>query len=241
MGGCSAGQRCWRALRALASNCFTPSPVPSLSRHSVGRRVLPLQLAPEESIRSAQTALERIARSKLLQGCRVQSAVVAEKPAHEAIVRRAVATHADLIISGTRMRGFANRLVLRHTDWELIRHAPVPLLLVKSDRLSAKPVVLAAIDPLHANAKPARTGRPDSGAGEPHGDRSQGHSARCPRLHAAERHIGGRHRGARDLERDRSRRGLCAAGRTGIHPVRCGRLRFHRIGAICASAIRRRN
>ena len=47
-------------------------------------------------------------------------------------------------------------MVLRHTDWELVRHSPVPLLLVKSRRKAAKPVVLASIDPLHANAKPTR-------------------------------------------------------------------------------------
>jgi universal stress protein E len=121
----------------------------------IGRRVLSLQLTPEESLQVAQKNLERIARSKLLLGCRVQSVAVADKPAHEAIVRRAVATRADLIINGTRSRGLADRLVLRHTDWELVRHSPVPLLLVKSDRLAGKAVVLAAIDPLHAKAKPA--------------------------------------------------------------------------------------
>lgn len=77
-------------------------------------------------------------------------------PAYEAIVRRALDVGADLIINGTRTRGFANRLVLRHTDWELVRHSPLPLLLVKSERLRSKAVILAAIDPLHANEKPAR-------------------------------------------------------------------------------------
>lgn len=129
---------------------------PVTQSRRVGRRLMPLQLTSEESLVSAQKDLERIARSKLLEGCRVQSVALVGKPAHEAIVRRALATHADLIINGTRARGLADRLVLRHTDWELVRHSPVPLLLVKSDRLAAKAVVLAAIDPLHANAKPAR-------------------------------------------------------------------------------------
>jgi universal stress protein E len=122
----------------------------------VGRQVVPLQLTTEESLKVAQKALERIARSKLLKGCRVQALAVADKPVHEAIVRRTVATRADIVITGTHSRGLANRLILRHTDWELVRHCPVPLLLVKSERLRAKAVVLAAIDPLHANAKPAR-------------------------------------------------------------------------------------
>jgi universal stress protein E len=122
----------------------------------IGRRSVDHELTPEESLSVAEKGLARIARSKLLQGCRVDPVAVWEKPAHEAIVRRALATHSDLIINGTRARGLANRLLLRHTDWELVRHSPVPLLLVKSARQAGKEVVLAAIDPLHANAKPAR-------------------------------------------------------------------------------------
>jgi universal stress protein E len=129
---------------------------PVTQSRRVGKRQMSLQLSCEDSLIVAQKDLERIARSKLLQGCRVLSIAVADRPAHEAIVRRAVAIKADLIISGTRSRGLAERLVLRHTDWELVRHSPVPLLLVKSERLRTRAVVLAAIDPLHANAKAAR-------------------------------------------------------------------------------------
>jgi universal stress protein E len=129
---------------------------PATQSRRIGRRWIDHELTAEESLSAARKDLDRIARSKLLQGCRVQSVAVADKPAHEAIVRRAVATKVDLIINGTHARGLANRLVLRHTDWELVRHSPVPLLLVKSVRLRAKAVILAAIDPLHANAKPAR-------------------------------------------------------------------------------------
>jgi universal stress protein E len=129
---------------------------PGTASGRIGRRLTTLELTAEKSLRVAQKDLERMARSRLLHGCRVQAVAVADKPAFEAIVDRATATRADLIIDGTRARGFANRLVLRHTDWELVRHSPVPLLLVKSERLAAKSVVLAAIDPLHANEKPAR-------------------------------------------------------------------------------------
>jgi universal stress protein E len=121
-----------------------------------GKRRVAVHLTLEESLCAAQEGLRRIARSKLFQGCRVDSVAVAERPAHEAIVHRAIATHSDLIINGTSPRSLADRMLLRHTDWELVRHSPVPLLLVKSSRQSRKPVVLAAIDPLHANSKPAR-------------------------------------------------------------------------------------
>jgi universal stress protein E len=128
---------------------------PLTQSRRIGRRMMDLDLSAEESLRLSQKGVERIARSKLLQGCRVSAVTVWEKPAHEAIVRRALATHSDLIINGTRSRGPANRLLLRHTDWELVRHSPIPLLLVKSVRQAGKEVILAAIDPLHANAKPA--------------------------------------------------------------------------------------
>lgn len=132
---------------------------PVIQPRRIGKRWIDHVLTSEESRGAAQSRLERIGRSKLLRRCRVHSLAVVDRPAHEAIVRQAVATKADLIISGTRSRGLADRLVLRHTDWELVRHSPVPLLLVKSDRLRAKAVVLAAIDPLHANAKPTRLDR----------------------------------------------------------------------------------
>jgi universal stress protein E len=132
---------------------------PATRSRRIAKRRIDHELSPEESLSVAQKGLERIARSKLLHGCRVQAVAEWGKPAHEAIVHRAISTHADLIINGTRPRGRVDRLVLRHTDWELIRHSPVPLLLVKSARRAGKDVVLAAIDPLHANAKPARLDR----------------------------------------------------------------------------------
>jgi universal stress protein E len=129
---------------------------PHFYSRDTGEGVIDLQVTPEESVITAQRALEKLARSRLLQGCRVRAMAAWGKPAHEAILRHALAMRADLIVSGTRARGVASRVLLRHTDWELLRHAPMPVLLVKSDRLPRKAVVLAAIDPLHANAKPTR-------------------------------------------------------------------------------------
>jgi len=101
-----------------------------------------------------QDRLERFARDKSLHGMRVTCTAAWDHPTYDAIARRALATHADLVIAATRGHRFGARLVLRNTDWELIRHCPVPLLLVKSHRPYDKPVVLAAVDPFHAVAKP---------------------------------------------------------------------------------------
>src|ERR1700758_187614 len=60
-----------------------------------------------------------------------------------------------LVIAPARGHRFGARIVLRNTDWELIRHCPVPLLLVKSPRPYRRPLVLAAVDPFHRHERPA--------------------------------------------------------------------------------------
>jgi universal stress protein E len=99
----------------------------------------------------------RLQRSgdELLRGLRVRCTATWDYPAHEAIVRRAAATRADLVIAATRHHVPGARLVLRNTDWELIRHCPVPLLLVKSSLPWRRPAIVAAVDPFHAHARPA--------------------------------------------------------------------------------------
>jgi universal stress protein E len=102
----------------------------------------------------AEGRLERFAHHPSLQGVKVTYAAAWDRPPYDAICRRAIAGKADLVIAASRGHRFGGRLVLRNTDWELIRHSPVPLLLVKSRHPYEKPVVLTAVDPFHAHAKP---------------------------------------------------------------------------------------
>jgi len=104
--------------------------------------------------RSLRT-LERLARDPAFRGLRVRCLASWDYPPHEAIVRRALASRAGLVVAATRRHVLGARLVLRNTDWELIRHCPVPLLLVKSSRDYRRPAILAAVDPFHAHARPA--------------------------------------------------------------------------------------
>jgi universal stress protein E len=112
--------------------------------------------AQEALARRSLELLKRMERSTLLQGVRATSSVVWDYPPHEAIIRRAVATKADLVLAAAQPRGFGNRLLLTNTDWELIRQCPCAVLLVKSSRDYNRPVVLAAVDPFHTHAKPAQ-------------------------------------------------------------------------------------
>ena len=100
--------------------------------------------------------LERIANALSDRGLRVSVAAEWDYPAHEAIVRRALAIKADLIVAQHHPGQRRVPWLLRFTDWELLRLSPVPVLLVKSSRLYRHPVVLAAIDPFHAFDKPTK-------------------------------------------------------------------------------------
>jgi universal stress protein E len=112
--------------------------------------------APVPKSRYSMTdRLERLTRSPHLKGLRVTGHLERDYPPHEAIIRRALAVQADLVIASLRVPSFPGRLWLRSTDWELIRECPCPVLLVKSSRAYRRPAIVAAVDPFHAHAKPA--------------------------------------------------------------------------------------
>jgi universal stress protein E len=100
--------------------------------------------------------LERLAGPLRRRGLRVRTSVLWDTPPHEALVRHVRESKADLLMADSHRHARVARLFLTNTDWELIRNCPCPLWLVKSPRLPRKPRVLAAVDPMHANAKPAR-------------------------------------------------------------------------------------
>jgi universal stress protein E len=100
--------------------------------------------------------LEEIAAPLREGGLQVNVSVDWDFPAHEAIVRRARRRKADLIVAECHAGRHLTPWLLHLTDWELLRTSPVPVLLVKSGATWADLNVLAAIDPSHAFAKPAK-------------------------------------------------------------------------------------
>jgi universal stress protein E len=122
--------------------------------------VAPLKCESLAEIKREALALRRkridslVARARR-RGIEADATVAWDYPPHEAIVRRARAGSADLIIAecheGRRLKPW----IMHVTDWELLRTSPVPVLLVRDARPWRKPVILAAVDPLHAHAKPA--------------------------------------------------------------------------------------
>ena len=100
--------------------------------------------------------LERVADRLRAEGTLVTTAVEWDFPAFEAVLRRATRAKADLIVAERHASRHVAPWLLRFNDWELLRRSHVPVLLVKSGQAYDKPVVLAAIDPSHSFAKPAK-------------------------------------------------------------------------------------
>lgn len=99
--------------------------------------------------------LEDLAGTIREHGVDVSTEVESGDPLHVALIERARRTTAGLIIKDTHHHSFAHRTFLTNTDWELIRACPVPLLLTKPGIWASAPKVCAAVDPGHANDKPA--------------------------------------------------------------------------------------
>jgi universal stress protein E len=108
----------------------------------------------EDLRRNALCRLEAIADRLRVHSIKVTVSAEWDYPAHEAIVRRAQAIKADLIVASIHPGRHRMPWLLRLTDWELVRGSPVPLLLVKNPHPYRRAAVLAAIDPSHAHEKP---------------------------------------------------------------------------------------
>lgn len=75
-------------------------------------------------------------------------------PRYELIVEMAQEFGADLLIQHCRPNAQIEHFHLTHDSWELVRHCPVPLLLVKDRNWGDRITLMAAVDPLHDHNKP---------------------------------------------------------------------------------------
>ena len=132
---------------ALASPVFaTLQPMTGESIDSLRSRLL----------EHARARLEKFAALARRHRVPVECSAEWDYPPHEAIVRRAQKIEADLIVAECHRGRHSRRWLMQLTDWELLRASELPVLLLKNARSYRRPVVLAAVDPTHAHAKPAR-------------------------------------------------------------------------------------
>jgi universal stress protein E len=100
--------------------------------------------------------LEKLAAPLRRAGIKVGVASQWDFPAYEAVIRQARRAGADLIVAERHAKRHLLPSLLRFNDWELLRRSPVPVLLIKRRGTWHRPAVLAAIDPTHSFAKPAK-------------------------------------------------------------------------------------
>jgi len=108
-----------------------------------------------QAVELRQKRLDKLSARAHKLGVEANGSVEWDFPPHEAIVRRSVRCRADLIIAECH-EGRRLGWLMQLTDWELLRASPVPVLLLKTSRPWRRHIVLAAVDPSHAHAKPSR-------------------------------------------------------------------------------------
>jgi universal stress protein E len=109
----------------------------------------------EDMAQRALAGLARTANQLRRYDVRIATSTAWDYPPADAIIRRARACAADLIVVGLHAARHRFTWLPGLTDWDVLRDSPVPVLIVKSTRPYRRPVVLAPIDPLHVFAKPA--------------------------------------------------------------------------------------
>jgi universal stress protein E len=96
-----------------------------------------------------------LARPLRAAGLKVTCEVAWDFPPAQAIVRRVLRGKPDLVVAESHRHTRLARWFLANADWDLIRECPCPVWFVKNERFARKPLILTAIDPTHAHAKPS--------------------------------------------------------------------------------------
>ena len=85
----------------------------------------------EEHSKVNKKKAEELAQLARDAGLSVNVVALWGSPAHRSLVERIAATQPSLVIKSTSHHNRLARIFLANEDWELVRHCPVPLLLVK--------------------------------------------------------------------------------------------------------------
>jgi universal stress protein E len=94
-----------------------------------------------------------LARAAASKGRAIAVEVVWAHPLQDAVATEVIAKEIDLVVAAPLLEGSGGSL--SHSDWQLLLTCPAPVLLVRSNAEKAYGSIIAAVDPLHAHAKPA--------------------------------------------------------------------------------------
>jgi len=101
----------------------------------LGTNIEGVQQLESQQRRDCLQRLERIAARVRLHTPTVSVAAEWDFPAYAAIVRRAIASGADLVVAEQHPGSHLAQGLLQLADWELLRLAPMPVLLVKNPQV----------------------------------------------------------------------------------------------------------
>ena len=110
-----------------------------------------LLAARDELVDARHAELDALADQLQTGGVTVSVAVNWAYPVYEGLVELVENLGADLVVAGTFHHSLFERWGLANTDWQLLRHVPCPLLLVRRDEFDGYRRILAAVDPMHTH------------------------------------------------------------------------------------------
>ena len=116
-----------------------------------------LKEARELLIESRKTQLDRLAHEHFGDGA--DGVLTWSENAWQEILRFAISRRCDLVVTDSQRRNRWERLTLGKDDWQLIRHAPMPLLVARADAPKHYKEIVVAVDPMHSHDKPAELDR----------------------------------------------------------------------------------
>lgn len=124
----------------------------------VSRRYFPdrsaLSHARDTLVRQHGDRMRRLAEKLIAEGVDVSVDAAWDGTLEEGVIRAAARHRADWILVGVRQHPVHRGPVFSEADWQLIRRAPMPLLLVYPRPWCMPVRVVAAIDPLLTHGKP---------------------------------------------------------------------------------------
>ncbi len=113
-----------------------------------------------DSIReSQQEAIDELVARVEAAGLRAEADRSTDRHVADVIRREAAARQPRYVIKGTHYHSPSERASLADADWDLIRDLEYPLWFVKPVPWKEPPVIIAAVDPVHAHDKPAHLDR----------------------------------------------------------------------------------
>jgi universal stress protein E len=109
-----------------------------------------------DSIRESQEeAVDELVATVEAAGLSVEASRATDRHVADAIRREAAARQPAYVVKGTHYHSASERASLAGADWELIRELDYPLWFVKPLPWKKPPVIVAAVDPVHAHDKSA--------------------------------------------------------------------------------------